>query len=100
MEIRNQDVAGLRGRTPFAATSSSSPSPVEDVEKYLYQSADAADDHSRMVANAVAAAIFLVLIVSGIWLADTIVTMRNIQDCALSGRRNCAPIERPVRPPA
>jgi len=47
-----------------------------------------------MMVNAAAAAVLLVLIVCGVWLADTIAAMRDRQDCALSGRSNCAPIER------
>jgi hypothetical protein len=43
-------------------------------------------------------AVFLVLlIVAGVWMANTIVDMRKVQDCALSGRRNCAPISVPDR---
>jgi hypothetical protein len=33
------------------------------------------------------------LIAAGLWLADTMAEMRKNQDCVLSGRRNCAPIE-------
>jgi hypothetical protein len=40
--------------------------------------------------------ILVALIVSGVWLADTIVKMRDIQDCVLSGRGNCFPITRPT----
>ena len=37
----------------------------------------------------------VVLVVAGIWLVDKIAEMRKTQDCYLSGRRNCTPIEAP-----
>ena len=97
MRFERRGVAALRGRTPFAVSSSPRPSPVEDVESYIYRDDGAEDDRRRMIGNAVAAAILLVLIFCGIWLADTIAKMRDSQDCALIGRMNCAPIERPNR---
>ncbi|HEY4863766.1 MAG TPA: hypothetical protein VIH65_06600 [Xanthobacteraceae bacterium] len=42
--------------------------------------------------------IFLVLLVlSGVWLMNTLRDMGKMQDCAMQGRRNCAPIETPPR---
>jgi hypothetical protein len=37
----------------------------------------------------------VLLIVVGVWLADKIAELRRNQDCYLSGRLNCAPIEVP-----
>jgi hypothetical protein len=85
--------AALRGRTPFAASSPSRRSPVEDIDRYAYRDENAEDDRHRMIANGVATVILLILIVCGIWLADTIAKIRDTQDCVLSGRSNCAPIE-------
>jgi hypothetical protein len=43
-------------------------------------------------------AVFIVLLIAaGVWMANTMVDMRKAQDCALSGRRNCAPISVPPR---
>jgi hypothetical protein len=33
------------------------------------------------------------LALAGVWLAMQLAEMRKNQDCVLSGRRNCAPIE-------
>jgi hypothetical protein len=44
-----------------------------------------------------ALAVTLVLIVSGLWLTNMLVQIRNEQDCFLSGRRNCFPIQVPPR---
>jgi hypothetical protein len=39
--------------------------------------------------------IFLVvLVLSGVWLMNTLRDMGQMQDCAMQGRRNCAPIDR------
>ena len=37
----------------------------------------------------------LLLVIAGIWIAETMAEMRRTQDCFLSGRRNCAPIPLP-----
>lgn len=66
--------------------------PVEDVGKYAGGGED--DDYRhRMKANAAALVVVALLIVCGIWIADTIAQMRKNQDCALTGRRNCTPVQ-------
>ena len=57
----------------------------EDNEDYRY----------RMLTNAIGVALVAILIGTGVWLAHAIADMRKTQDCVLSGRRNCAPIELP-----
>jgi len=49
----------------------------------------------RMLVNLAGLAFTIVLAVAGAWLAVTIADMRKNQDCYLSGRRNCTPIEVP-----
>jgi hypothetical protein len=34
-------------------------------------------------------------VVAGVWLANAIVDMRKNQDCVLTGRRGCTPVEVP-----
>jgi hypothetical protein len=68
--------------------------PVPDLTKYEH--ADAGDDYRhRMTMNALAFLVTIVLIVTGVWLADKIAELRKVQDCYLTGRHNCAPIEVP-----
>ena len=55
------------------------------------------DYRHRMLMNVIAVVIVSVLISAGVWIADTIAAMQNVQDCALQGRQNCAPIEVPVK---
>jgi hypothetical protein len=47
----------------------------------------------RMMVNLAALAFIIVLALAGMWLAMQIIQMRKNQDCILSGRRNCAPID-------
>ncbi len=66
--------------------------PVEDLTKY--ERDDAPDDYRhRMIVNVVAFGAIVALIGMGVWLADTMASMRKNQDCVLSGRRGCSPVE-------
>ena len=47
----------------------------------------------RMAVNAAALLFVTALIGVAIWLADSISDMRRNQDCVLSGRRGCTPVE-------
>jgi len=40
---------------------------------------------------------FVVLVGSGIWLANAMVTAKKADDCLASGRRNCFPVDVPAR---
>jgi len=69
--------------------------PVDDLAKYEH--GEHADDYKhRMQMNFLALAVTVALIVMGVWIAETIAEMRKQQDCFLSGRRNCAPIDVPA----
>jgi len=50
-----------------------------------------------MIVNLAALAFTIVLALVGVWLSMQIANMSKNQDCLLSGRRNCAPID--VRAP-
>jgi hypothetical protein len=68
------------------------PAPVDDLTKY--QAPESEDDYrNRMIVNIAGFLFVAALIGAGIWLADTMARMRKDQDCVLSGRRNCAPVE-------
>ena len=69
---------------------------VEDLTKYTHD--ETPDDYRhRMTVNAIAFAFVVVLALVGYWLADTMATMRKNQDCVLTGRRGCSPVEIPSR---
>jgi hypothetical protein len=68
--------------------------PTDDLAKY--ERAETEDDYRhRMRMNLLALVVTILLVVAGIWIADTIAEMRKSQDCFLSGRRNCTPINAP-----
>jgi hypothetical protein len=46
-----------------------------------------------MLVNLAALAFTAVLSIVGVWLVSQIAAMRKDQDCVLSGRRNCTPID-------
>jgi hypothetical protein len=68
-------------------------SPIESLAKY--EGGEEREDtyRHRMMVNLAALAFTVVLALAGVWLAMQIADMRKNQDCLLSGRRNCAPID-------
>jgi hypothetical protein len=46
-----------------------------------------------MIVNTAVFVFVVGLIGAALWLADTMATMRKNQDCVLSGRRGCTPVE-------
>jgi hypothetical protein len=72
-------------------------SPVEDLARYE-RGADAEDSDDyrhRMAINIIAVVFVAALIAAGLWIADTMAAMRKNQDCVLSGRSGCTPVEVP-----
>jgi hypothetical protein len=67
---------------------------VENLEGFE-RTSDPDDYRHRMITNAVALIFTVVLVVAGVWLANAIVDMRKNQDCVLTGRRGCTPVEVP-----
>ena len=73
--------------------------PVDDLAKY--ERTETSDDYRhRMRMNLLTLLIAVLLIAGGVWLTGKLVENRNLQDCFLSGRRNCAPIAVPTKPQA
>jgi hypothetical protein len=71
-------------------------SPVDSLAKY--ERTETSDDYRhRMTINLLTLVFALMLIAGGVWLTTKLVENRNLQDCFLSGRRNCAPIALPTR---
>ncbi len=83
-------VVNFRSRTPVVRPPAAPP--VEDLAKY--ERGEGPDDYRhRMIVNVAAFLAVVALIGVGIWLADTMAAMRKNQDCVLSGRRGCSPVE-------
>ena len=72
-------------------------SPVADLKKF--QHVPEPDDYRhRMITNVAALVFVVLLVIGGVWIADTLATMRKNQDCVLSGRRGCTPVDVPISP--
>jgi hypothetical protein len=65
----------------------------DDLAPYARAPDDPAEYRHRMMVNAAALVFVVALIGVAIWLADTMAEMRRNQDCVLSGRRGCTPVE-------
>ena len=55
------------------------------------------EEGNRTVENAVMLGFFALLVAAGVWLLGTMADIRQVQDCAAQGRRNCGPIDVPER---
>jgi hypothetical protein len=65
---------------------------VEGLAKY--EGGEPDDDYRhRMAVNLAALVVTVLLMLAGIWLVMQLAELRKNQDCVLTGRRNCAPIE-------
>ncbi|TMJ53511.1 MAG: hypothetical protein E6G84_04570 [Alphaproteobacteria bacterium] len=69
-------------------------STVADLQKYQ-RAREEEDYRHRMVVNGLALAFCIVLAVAGVWLVNEIAEMKRIQDCVLSGRAGCIPLDLP-----
>ena len=90
---RNAGTPMRRGpRRPVRAGESETPALLRDLAEY--ERDDGGDSYRhRMTVNLAALLVIVVLSVVGAWLALQIAELRKNQDCVLSGRSNCAPIE-------
>ena len=70
-------------------------SAVADLQKYQRAREEEEDYRHRMVVNGLALAFCIVLAVAGVWLVNEIAEMKRIQDCVLSGRAGCIPLDLP-----
>jgi hypothetical protein len=85
-------VVSLRTRRRFQPAASQPKPSSGDLDQY--SKSDEPDDfRHRMMVNAAAFLFVAALVAAGVWLADTITTMRKTQDCVLSGKRGCGPVE-------
>lgn len=77
------------------------PRPANDLsDEATHEHGGEADDfHQRMLANLAAFAFTALLTGIGIWLASSLAEHRQAQDCALTGRRDCAPWGSVALPP-
>lgn len=68
--------------------------PVEDLAKY--ERSDEGDDYRhRMITNVIALVFTIMLVIGGVWIANKMAEIRKNQDCVLTGRRGCTPVDVP-----
>ena len=85
-------IGGAPLRAPRAGTGG--PTPLfRDLSEYERSDDKEESYRHRMMVNFAALAVIVLLSIAGAWLAAQIAQLRKDQDCFLSGRRNCAPIE-------
>jgi hypothetical protein len=97
-------VVPLRRRHPAAGNDNRPPAPVDaspvevgDLSRFE-RSAETQDDYRhRMVVNVLAFVVVILLVLAGVWLTSKLAQMRKDQDCVLSGRVGCTPVNVPVR---
>ena len=87
---RRFEPAGSQKAMPQGSLRSSA-----DIDHYK-RTSEPDDFRHRMVVNAIAFLFVTALVVAGVWLADTMTTMRKTQDCLLTGKRGCAPVDIPA----
>jgi hypothetical protein len=71
--------------------------PIEDLARFEHGEESPAEYRNRMIVNIAGLAFVVALVAAAIWLTDTMATMRKNQDCVLSGRTGCSPVDYTVR---
>jgi hypothetical protein len=86
----------VRPRPPYPVQEGDTP--VEGLGKYASEG-EPDNYRQRMINNGLGLAACIVLVIIGVWIANTMAEMRRNQDCVLSGRRDCARIVVPSANP-
>lgn len=73
------------------------PPTVPDLRKYERAPQEPDDYRHRMIMNGLGLMVTVALIAGGLWIAEVMAHMRKDQDCVLSGRAGCTPVDVPVR---
>ena len=93
-EIAEAQHPGARLRPARAASRHPQPPAPQVPDLGKYEGGEYDDNYRhRMMVNLAALGFTAVLAVAGIWLVIQLADLRKNQDCVLSGRRNCAPID-------
>jgi hypothetical protein len=87
---------GVRPVPPHPALQDDTP--VEGLGKYA-NTGEPDNYRQRMINNGLGLAACIVLVIIGVWIANTMAEMRRNQDCVLSGRRDCTRIVVPSANP-
>jgi hypothetical protein len=88
----------FRPRGSLFARNVPRPPPVPDLEKFEHAPDEPDDFRHRMLMNGLGLLVTVALIGAGLWIAEVMAHMRKDQDCVLTGRAGCTPVEVPIRP--
>ena len=88
----------FRRRGAMFARNVPQPPAVPDLEKFEHAPDEPDDFRHRMMMNGLGLLVTVVLIAAGLWIAEVMAHMRKDQDCVLTGRAGCTPVEVPSRP--
>ena len=89
----DHQVISFRTRRPSGSKPDAAGQDGDELSAFARRAEDPAEYRHRMAVNAAVALLVAALIGIAIWLADTMADMRRNQDCVLSGRRGCTPVE-------
>jgi hypothetical protein len=89
-------VINIRTRRPFHPAPRTVELPTAELERFT-QNNEPDDFRHRMLVNLIAFGFVTLLVISALWLANSLATMQKDQDCVLSGKRGCTPVETPVK---
>jgi hypothetical protein len=87
----------FRPRGSMFARNAPRPPAVPNLEQYEHAPNEPDDFRHRMTMNALGLAVTVVLVITGIWIADVMAQMRKDRDCVLTGRLGCAHVDAPVQ---
>jgi hypothetical protein len=88
----------FRPRGSMFARNAPRPPAVPDLEKFERTPEEPDDFRHRMIMNGLGLGVTVLLVVTGIWIADVMAHMRKDQDCVLVGRPGCTPVNVPIQP--
>ena len=93
----NRVVSIRRGRPAFRPSQANANTPPSAGNLDEFERESGPDDYRhRMIANVAAFGFVVLLVLAGVWIANSLAAMRKNQDCVLSGKRGCTPVEAPV----
>jgi len=86
-----------RSRSLLAARNAPNTPSIPDLERFEHAADEPDDYRHRMIMNGLGLVVTVVLIVGGLWIAEVMAQMRKNQDCVLSGRPGCTPVNAPLQ---
>ena len=95
LPFQRADRAAVRRHGQQSTEPSGGQTPASGLESYERPKGLEDDYRHRMIVNAGALAVCVLLGAAGIWVAISIADLRRNQDCVLAGRKNCAELSIP-----